>query len=369
MDRGTARQELPEPVATEAQSGSEPADCRLQEAMLEKVSRTFALTIPVLPDPLRRIVGNAYLLCRIVDTVEDEPALSPAQKERFAWEFVRAVGGEYDPEGFSIELAPLLSAFTTPAAKELIGQTPYVLGVTGSFPPEQRDALKRCLRIMAEGMVGFQKRRDSGRRGLGDEAALDRYCYHVAGVVGEMLTELFCLHIPEDLGAERKEMTALGRSFGQGLQMTNILKDVWDDLERGACWLPRSVFDRVGFNLDDLQQGQDSPEFERGLGVLLGVAHGHLANALEYTLRIPAREVGIRTFCLWSVGMAILTLRKINRRRGYTSGSQVKITRSSVKATAAVIRTSVGHDGVLRVAFRAAGRGLPRTDVSAHAAF
>lgn len=336
--------------------------------MLEKVSRTFALTIPVLPDPLRRIVGNAYLLCRIVDTVEDEPALSPEQKEHFASEFVRAVGGEFDPENFSIELAPLLSAFTTPAAKELIGRTPYVLGVTGSFPREQRNALERCVRIMAEGMVGFQKRKNSGRRGLSDEAAMDRYCYHVAGVVGEMLTELFCLHIPEDLGAEREEMTALGRSFGQGLQMTNILKDIWDDLERDACWLPRSVFDRVDFDLDDLQQGQDSPEFERGLGILLGIAHGHLSNALEYTLRVPAREVGIRTFCLWSVGMAILTLRKIDRRRGYTSGGQVKITRSSVKAVAALIRASVGHDAVLRGAFRAASHGLPHTDVSAHVA-
>jgi farnesyl-diphosphate farnesyltransferase len=97
-------------------------------------------------------------------------------------------------------------------------------------------------------------------------------------------------------------MMVLGRSFGQSLQMTNILKDVWDDLERGACWLPRSVFDEVGFDLSALRRGQSSPELEGGLSELIGIAHGHLANALDYTLRIPAAEDGIRKFCLWTLG-------------------------------------------------------------------
>jgi farnesyl-diphosphate farnesyltransferase len=48
---------------------------------------------------------------------------------------------------------------------------------------------------------------------------------------------------------------------------------------------------------------------------LVGVAHAHLRNALDYTLLIPGKETGIRRFCLWAIGLAVLTLRKSRRRR------------------------------------------------------
>ena len=59
------------------------ADDELQAVLLEGVSRTFALTIPQLPGSLYPAVANAYLLCRIVDTIEDEVSLSPEQKKAF----------------------------------------------------------------------------------------------------------------------------------------------------------------------------------------------------------------------------------------------------------------------------------------------
>ena len=84
-------------------------------------------------------------------------------------------------------------------------------------------------------MAEFQ--RHATAAGLNDLPHLDRYCYHVAGVVGEMLTELFCDYSAK-INERRNELLPLAVSFGQGLQMTNILKDVWDDRQRGACWLP-----------------------------------------------------------------------------------------------------------------------------------
>jgi farnesyl-diphosphate farnesyltransferase len=226
---------------------------------------------------------------------------------------------------------------------------------------------------MADGMVAFQTGRvphespGEVARGLPDQEALDRYCYHVAGVVGELLTELFCIHLPA-LEPQREQMMVLGRSFGQGLQMTNILKDLWDDLERGACWLPRSVFDEVGFDLRELRPGLKEAGFDRGLSELIGITHGHLANALDYTLRIPASEDGIRKFCLWTLGMAILTLRKIHRNRGYTAGSQVKISRHSVRAMAMLSGASARHAPVVRALFSLVGWGVPRTIVEVEGA-
>jgi farnesyl-diphosphate farnesyltransferase len=184
------------------------------------------------------------------------------------------------------------------------------------------------------------------------------YCYYVAGVVGEMLTDLFCAHSPA-IDARRADLERLAVSFGQGLQMTNILKDIWDDLERGSCWLPRDVFARAGFDLSEMAPGRRSESFENGLRELLAIAHGHLRDALEYTLAIPKEEKGIRRFCLWALGMAVLTLKKIHRHVDFSSSREVKISRRNVKAVILVSNLLTSRDRLLRWAFACAASGLP----------
>src|SRR5260221_1129906 len=68
-----------------------------QDHILPHVSRTFALTIPQLPPSLRTAVTCAYLLCRIADTIEDEPALSPPETLAFLQRFSALLGGRGDP--------------------------------------------------------------------------------------------------------------------------------------------------------------------------------------------------------------------------------------------------------------------------------
>lgn len=339
------------------QSGPARAETAFQARMLDGVSRTFALTIPQLPDDLHPVVANAYLLCRTVDTIEDEPNLSLEEKRDLSRRFVAVVEGGGDPQAFSEALAPLLSQSSLPAERELIRELGQVIRITRSFNDREQEAMARCVRIMAEGMVHFQEKGDL--EGLEDMAEMDRYCYHVAGVVGEMLTELFCQY-SDEIASRRTELTALAESFGQGLQMTNILKDVWDDRDRGFCWLPRTVFARHGFNLEeDLEPGRKQEAFARGLRELIAVAHGHLRDALRYVLLIPRKEVGIRKFCLWALGMAVLTLDKIHRNPDFTDGAQVKISRRAVKTTIGATRVAVRRDLLLKLLFRVASRRLP----------
>jgi farnesyl-diphosphate farnesyltransferase len=92
---------------------------------------------------------------------------------------------------------------------------------------------------------------------------------------------------------------------------------------------------------------------------LVGVAHAHLRNALDYTLLIPATESGIRRFCLWAIGLAVLTLKKIHKNPGFTSGAQVKISRRAVSLTRLFTDLSVRNDWLLRRLFARAARGLP----------
>jgi farnesyl-diphosphate farnesyltransferase len=327
-----------------------------QAYLLQGVSRTFALTIPQLPEALAWVVTNAYLLCRIVDTIEDEPALSAARKHYFCQLFTEVVAGATRPERFAAELASQLSDHTIPAEHELIQQTPYVIGITHRLNSRQQAALQGCVQLMAEGMVEFQS--NSSPIGLRDLVQLDRYCYYVAGVVGEMLTRLFCEYSP-DIAKHREALMKLAVSFGQGLQMTNILKDIWDDKRRGACWLPQDVFAAAGFDLRELAPGCYRDSFDRGLVRLIGIAHEHLKDALAYTLLIPQQETGIRNFCLLAVGLAVLTLRKINRYRDFSVSSKVKISRRSVKATLLTSRLTVAHDYMLKSLFQLAALGLP----------
>ena len=331
-------------------------DLAYQNGILEGVSRTFALTIPQLPAPLRDVVGNAYLLCRIADTIEDEPALSAAQKQAFGDLFVEVVSGGEAADRFARELQPLLSSAMLDSEHDLVANTARVIRVTHGFRVVQRNALERCVSIMSRGMAEFQ--RNATAEGLTDLSHLDRYCYHVAGVVGEMLTELFCDYSAE-IRERRGELLPLSVSFGQGLQMTNILKDIWDDHRRGACWLPRDVFRSVGFDLRTLSAGRTGPEFITGLLHLVAIARLHLANALRFTLLIPSRETGIRRFCLWALGMAVLTLRRVHTHPAFTDSRQVRISRRSVRATVVVTNSLARSDVALRVLFHAFTRGLP----------
>jgi farnesyl-diphosphate farnesyltransferase len=209
---------------------------------------------------------------------------------------------------------------------------------------------------MCYGMPHFQH--SASVRGLARSSDLDDYCYYVAGVVGEMLTELFCDYSP-DIAQQRAALQSLAASFAQGLQMTNILKDVWEDRSRGACWLPQEVFIRHGVDLAHLSSEHYDPRFGTAMAELVGVAHAHLRNALTFTLLIPARETGIRRFCLWAIGLAVLTLRKIHRHPQFTSGSQVKISRSAVAMTRMLTNLTVRNNGLLKLLFKLSARGLP----------
>jgi len=331
-------------------------DIAYQNAILEDVSRTFALTIPQLPGALCVAVGNAYLLCRIADTIEDEPGMSAKAKTDFGDRFVEVIAGTANAGAFAEELGHCLSSSASPAEHDLVRQTARVIRITHSLSDAKRQARKRCVRIMTRQMMEFQQ--TAGVAGLADMPAMDRYCYAVAGVVGEMLTDLFCDHSSK-IEARRDQLMPLAISFGQGLQMTNILKDIWEDRSRGACWLPRTVFAAHGVDLGTITAGQDNAKMMPGIRELVGIARQHLDGALKYILLIPAEEVGIRRPCLWALGMAVLTLRRIAAARFYARGEDVKISRRSVKTVILTANLAARSDLALRLLFAGLGRGLP----------
>jgi farnesyl-diphosphate farnesyltransferase len=348
----------------DALMASSTSDELYQDQILPHVSRTFALTIPQLPPGLRTPVTNAYLLCRIADTIEDETSPSAAAALVLLERFVAVVRGAEEAAPLVADLARELSGDALPAERDLVQNTERVVRVTALLPERQRRAIERCVERMCGGMHRFQQ--TASLRGLPRVSDMDEYCYYVAGVVGEMLTELFCSYSPA-ADRRRRQLQQHEIAFAQGLQMTNILKDVWEDRKRGVCWLPQDVFARHGVDLARLAPGSGDTRVDAAIAELVGIAHAHLTSALSYTLLIPRQEAGIRRFCLWAIGLAVLTLRKIERTPGFHSGAEVKVSRSAVARVRLLTSVAARSDWLLRGLFAVATAGMTLGTVPAPA--
>ncbi len=212
------------------------------DALLGKTSRTFALTIPMLPEPTRRAVSVAYLLFRIADTFEDATDWPRAERIAALHDFADAVA--------ALDL-PRLEALTTKwmasppciheGYLELLQVTPAVVALLKDMAPGARDILIKHAVRTAQGMAEVVSKADAqGRLQLDSVSDLQAYCYIVAGIVGELLTDVF-LHDSPQLASVREALVENTVAFGEGLQLVNILKDSGDDAKEGRAYLPRDV--------------------------------------------------------------------------------------------------------------------------------
>ena len=211
------------------------------EDLLEKTSRTFALSIPVLPEPTRREVMIAYLLFRIADTFEDASHWAPPRRIAALAEF-RELLAAPDPEKARRLADGWNAGGVSPHAgyRELIAETPFVLDAFFALSPPAVAAIRSHVARSAEGMARSVGRTGGAGLALADLADLRAYCYVVAGIVGEMLTELFLLDRP-GLAGSAAFLRERAATFGEALQLVNILKDSATDASEGRRYLPAGV--------------------------------------------------------------------------------------------------------------------------------
>lgn len=335
-------------------------------AMLPKVSRTFAACINLLPRPLDHQVLIAYLLCRIADTVEDTADLAVADKQRLL-AHLRACLDEGGPDA-----APLAAAFATPRDDDerLTQQAQRTFAEFRALPPAQRAAIRPWVQEMCDGMAAFATRHAAARpnrlEALADIGELDRYCYYVAGTVGHLLTELFRLHHHRVTDRHYRKLDALATSFGLGLQLTNIIKDVADDRQRGWSFVPRQLCTQAGLRPEELIDPSRRQQAGQVMAALIAKAKRHLDDALSYCLSLPRSQYRIRLFCLTPLFFAIRTLRRAaHDPRLLEAGYKVKINRVEVYRTIRMAFLVAPSNHLVRAYFRAlsGGRsGPPFTD-------
>ena len=225
------------------------------ETLLERTSRTFAIAIPCLPHPARREVTLAYLLFRIADTIEDGENLTATQKLAALDSFSKILRSKDGSQRTELDLP--VRPLDNPNYLELLDQLTLVVNATNALRPQVRDILIRSVQSTIAGMQRFIAGYPDGQARIHSVAELKDYCYVVAGIVGEMLTEVF-LHGATWLHDHRRQLTEHARYFGEGLQLVNILKDTEDDRKDGRIFVPDERLRPELFELarEDLRRAQ-----------------------------------------------------------------------------------------------------------------
>jgi farnesyl-diphosphate farnesyltransferase len=313
--------------------------------LLVKTSRTFGLSIPFLPEPTRIAVTIAYLLFRIADTFEDAD-LWPGPRRVSAindWQTLLAnasvmdLGGRSrtmpcDPRSADPLATRLLSSdrlvlawlesppCDVPAYLELLAEVPFVLDSLASLPDETRERITPHVLRTCCGMIDYVRR--IGSDGFLRVSSIDdlrNYCYIVAGIVGEMLTDLFILGWPP-LAPHRAAMIIGSNRFGEALQLVNILKDSADDEKAGRVYLPHDV----------------------DLAAIYAIAHSGLQSGAEYIISLQDNGApkGFVTFLIVPLFLGWATLDLVERHR-----SGAKVSREFVAAVMQSVHADFREEG------------------------
>lgn len=303
--------------------------------LLREVSRSFYLTLRVLPGNLRAPIGLAYLLARAADTIADTRLIQPKERLSHLLGFREQVKGPADAEGLRRIGSLLTGQQALTQERVLLSSLPEIFSMLETVGEEDRTLIRSVVVTLSKGMeadLTTFPAEDSGRiSALPDSAALDRYIYQVAGCVGEFWTAITMARTKGLAGWDRAHMGELGVRFGKALQMTNVLRDVPKDLRLGRCYFPQDKLEALGITpdalLDPLTCRTARPLLVDGIRTALG----HFEAAEEYVLAIPRRHLRLRLAALWPVLIGLATLSELARNNDWLDlGRPSKVSRSWV---------------------------------------
>lgn len=292
---------------------SESARALPLPTVLKSVSRSFYLSLKFLPVETRHGVGLAYLLARAADSIADTPHLPVALR----LEQLQQLRGLYEaaaacPPGFPP--ATVIVGQESAGERALLTQLPACLTAYAATAEPDRNDIRDVLRVLTAGMVDDLKRfPDAGAAPgiLPTRADLDRYCYSVAGVVGEFWTRIHLRHRPALSACDASTLIADGVRLGKGLQMTNVLRDLPRDLRRGRCYLPEADVKPAGLVAADLLQPDAWPRVRPIVFELIQVGFEHLRAGLRYVKAVPVTERALRRTAWWPLAFAVDTLGRL----------------------------------------------------------
>lgn len=304
--------------------------------ILPRVSRSFYLSLRVLPKSVRRPIGLAYLFCRAADTIADTALLPPATRLAYLEQY-RATFADGGSAGVTALRQALSGSQQQPAERELLARLEDCFVLLNELPIVDRCAINELVLTLTQGMAmdlrAFPRENEGAIGALETREDLDLYTYFVAGCVGEFWTTMTMAYLPTLRHWAKAEMTARGVRFGKGLQLTNILRDLAQDLRIGRCYLPRLALADLGVRPEELLQPDTLSRIQPLLNTLLSETLDFYRDGWAYTLAIPPQEWRLRLACAWPLLIGVSTLAMVKHARHLLDPTvRVKIARTQVYA-------------------------------------
>jgi farnesyl-diphosphate farnesyltransferase len=312
------------------QGSSQRSD--LLKDLLRDVSRSFYLTLRILPGRIRNQIGLAYLLARTTDTVADTEAIAIPERLVALQTLREAI---LAPKQQTVALPQIQAQQANAAERILLERIDEALMVLFSFAPEDRRLIQTVLRTISEGQELDLLRFGSASRdnivALQRDADLDDYTYRVAGCVGEFWTRMCVGHLSPKPRTGLESLVERGMRFGKGLQLVNILRDLPADLQKGRCYLPQDALRKLGLEPDRLLDPSSEKPLRPVYDEWLGKAKEHLNVGWSYVLDLPFSWVRVRLACAWPILIGLKTCEKLHRGPILNPHERIKISRSEIK--------------------------------------
>jgi len=318
-------------TATAAETLSQQRELR---DLLRDTSRSFYLTLRVLPSRVREPIGLAYLLARATDTVADTGLVPVAERlEALNALRDRILGTRPASVDFS-RLAAVQGGGDSDAERRLLLRTEAAIRQLNVLSPDDRGEVQKVLTTITGGQVLDLQRFGgpaAGVRALESESDLDDYTHRVAGCVGEFWTRLTRRHCFPDASLDDGQFLADGIRFGRGLQLVNILRDVPKDLQAGRCYLPRAGLEALGLTPDALRDPAMEPRVRPLYMACWQRAMQHLEAGWRYTNTIPRAHCRLRLACAWPVLLGVRTLALLRTGAVLDPTRRIKVSRGDVR--------------------------------------
>ena len=325
--------------------------------LLRATSRSFYLTLRVLPRAVRPQIGLAYLLARTTDTIADTEII-PLEQRLAALAALRAriLGGRRREEADAFAAVPppphvggytpldfgeLAKQQGLPAERTLLERVEDSLALLRTLSAEDLALVRQVIATITSGQeldlkrfAGIPKPPEGGTPNLialQTDAELDDYTYRVAGCVGEFWTKMCRAHLFPDAKLADAQLLADGVRFGKGLQLVNILRDLPRDLQQGRCYIPMERLARVDLKPEELLRPETEKKFRPAYDELLAQAEAHLAAGWNYTNTIPSNQWRVRLACAWPILIGVRTIDLLRAGNPLDPVQRIKISRAEVR--------------------------------------
>ena len=301
--------------------------------LLQAVSRSFYLTLRILPASIRPQIGLAYLLARATDTIADTGIVPQEQRIEALRRLRDRILGLQQT---GVDFRELARHQGTPSERVLLERIEEALTVLAGFTTADQQLIREVLTTITGGQELDLQRFSGAEPGriiaLRTEDELDDYTYRVAGCVGEFWTHICRSHLFPKEDIDDYSLLSRGLRFGKGLQMVNILRDLPADLRAGRCYLPTEGLANVGLSPEALLDPANEPALRPYYRRLLAQAHAHLEAGWAYTNTLPGRMPRLRLACAWPLLIAARTLEKLDDGNVLIPDKRIKVSRAQVQS-------------------------------------